>query len=76
TGVNSYYPVAIRASVLKDWIDAPNDQTYRYILEELIKLGYIEGDLDDIGSKGPRLSKNIRVAKNKDISAYQFNFID
>ncbi|WP_342443841.1 hypothetical protein MKY25_03470 [Geobacillus sp. FSL W8-0032] len=35
----SKYPVAIKASVLKDWIDAPNDQTYRYILEELIKLG-------------------------------------
>lgn len=69
-------PVAIRAGVLKNWINAKNSQQHREIIEELIKKGYIEGDLDDIGNiNRPRLSKNITVAEKIEASAYQYNFI-
>lgn len=69
-------PVAIRAGILKNWINAKNDQQHREIIEEFIKKGYIEGDLDDIGNiNRPRLSKNITVAEKIEASAYQYNFI-
>ncbi|MEB3752176.1 hypothetical protein [Geobacillus icigianus] len=70
------HPVAIRAGILRNWIGVKDDKLYREIIEELIKRGVIEGDLDDIGGKDrPRLSKNITVAENVEISAYQFNFL-
>lgn len=69
-------PVAIRAGVLENWINAKNSQQHREIIEELIRKGFIEGDLDDIGNiNRPRLSKNITVAEKTEASAYQYNFI-
>ncbi|KDE46991.1 MULTISPECIES: hypothetical protein [Bacillaceae] len=68
------HPVAIQASVLrqwiKEWVGVRADRLYREILEELIKRGVIEGNIED-----RRLSKNITVAENVEISAYQFNFL-